>query len=510
MARIPRYQRSATIPGANVPTPRATAAAFGGLEGRALAQGGKQVSNWALIEGENKLNAESKIYVNETMSNVKSDMAKLEIELRRTTDGDIAGIIDQQFRNRILEAQEKAPSQIAYDQVTQGLNLSLGTIRTRAIREDSVYRDKRVINSNTVAHEDDQSAVYNNFSVLDSTIKASEARVNALRLPNVVKQGMIQDQRLELGFDGVTGYIDVGPAQAAKMLEDLNDPTKDEYFKHIIGDQKQRLIKYATDQITAFEASKKRNDTADRLQKTEDQSNIRTHWIDRMLNPMVPVSMEEIRIYEHQTADGRSVRPDGATLALLKQQFNTMTRPPTSTSEQKLDTMTDFQEQINLIKSDPDTYGESVFLQEAAMLESLSEGDIGLDHYNMLLKDLKEPLNSQKKLFLDIMKADLVKSNPILNIRDPKGAELYMQAAARVNKLLEEAEKDESINITDLYDPTSDKYMKKDSIIAGLQRTAAEIARDSVKNLGGPPTATGTPTTENQTTVERLIKLFTR
>ena len=52
--------------------------------------------------------------------------------------------------------------------------------------------------------------------------------------------------------------------------------------------------------------------------------------------------------------------------------------------------------------------------------------------------------------------------------------------------------------------------MKKDSIIAGLQRTAAEIARDSVKNLGGPPTATGTPTTENQTTVERLIKLFTR
>ena len=47
MARIPRYQRSATIPGANVPTPRATAAAFGSLEGRALAQGGKQVNNWA-------------------------------------------------------------------------------------------------------------------------------------------------------------------------------------------------------------------------------------------------------------------------------------------------------------------------------------------------------------------------------------------------------------------------------------------------------------------------------
>jgi len=492
MPRIPAYQRVASIPGPQgMAMPRATPAAMGSLEGAAMERGGANISDYVLDENDKKITAEAQIYAAKTLSAVRAKFAKREVHLRRTTDSDIAPVLDSEFATEVDAAQRNAPNPVAADKVAIGLQTFWGTLSTRAIYEDSVFRDKRVINSNTVAHENDQSAVYNNYGVLNTTIAASKARVNALVLPDVVKQKMIQDQKLELGYDGVRGYIDVGPAQASQMLKDLNDPTNDAYFKNILGDKKQQLIKYANSEIKAFETSQRLNETARRMQETQDQRDINTHWVDRLLNPAVGVTMEEIRTYEHKTTDGRIVKPNGGTIATLKNHFNTLAKPPITTSEEKLQTFSDLMEQVDYIKSDPESYGENVFLQEIAIEESLAQGDIGLQHYNVLIKNLNKPLDGQKKLFLDVMKQELVRSNGMLGIKDPEGTERYMQAVVRINELLEQAEQNEDINIMDLYDPKSDLYMKKDSEIAKLKRTDIEIQHSLIYNLTGKKRPTG-------------------
>tara|TARA_X000001382_G_scaffold83599_1_gene59164 strand:+ start:11839 stop:13359 length:1521 start_codon:yes stop_codon:yes gene_type:complete len=503
MARIPTYRRVATIPGPQgMAMPRATPAAFGSLEARQMAQGGLNISDWAIKETKTKIAQEAQIYSNKLLSSTRAKMTERANILRRTTDGDIAPVIHQEMLDEIALAQTNAPSQLAADKVGMGLRTMMGTFRAREINQDSVFRDKRLLLSNDEAHQNDKSTVYNNYNNLELTMQAAKARINALNLPPILKQEMMQKQLFELGYDAIRGQIDVGEVQAQQMLKELNNPTRDEYFKGIIdAKNKQSLTKYANTTIRQYQSERRSNEAAARLAHSDKQREITSYWVDRILDPMVPVTIEEMRTYED--SDGN--RPDGRTLATLKQHLNTLNKPTSTTTEEKLVAYTDLQEQIDFIKSDPETYGENIFLQEESILNSLNDGGISLAMYNSLLKQLKEPLNMQKKLFLAAQKQAIVKGNPMLGIKDPKGAELYMEAEAHLRRLMEEAEADENLDIMDLFNPDHEKYAGKK--LKQYHRSAKDIIRDAVQSMR--PTDATTPSSQpTDDTVTRIKRLF--
>ena len=100
MPRIPTYRRVATIPGPeSMAMPRATAAAFGGLEGRAMEIGGKEFSSTYGILGKEKATKAAQIYANKVVSDMRAHFAERAVILRRTTDGDIAPVLDTEMKD---------------------------------------------------------------------------------------------------------------------------------------------------------------------------------------------------------------------------------------------------------------------------------------------------------------------------------------------------------------------------------------------------------------------------
>ena len=100
MPRIPTYRRVATIPGPEgMAMPRATPAAFGALEGKAMEIGGRDISNVFGQLGKEKATKEAQIYANRVVSDMRAHFAERAVILRRTTDGDIAPVLDTEMKD---------------------------------------------------------------------------------------------------------------------------------------------------------------------------------------------------------------------------------------------------------------------------------------------------------------------------------------------------------------------------------------------------------------------------
>jgi hypothetical protein len=509
MARIPTYRRVATIPGPNqMAMPRARPEAFGALEARVMAQSGQNISDFVIKDLKDKQTKEAKIYANKIISSTRANMAERAVTLRRTTDGDIAPVLDTEMKNIIADAQINAPNQMAYDMVTLGLRTMGGTINARTINNDSIYRDKRLLLSNDEAHTNDKSTVYNSYPDLEATLASSTARINALNINPTEKRALQIKQSRELGYDAVRGQIDVGVEQAEAMLKELNNPTRDEYFAKILhAKDKQTLIKYANTTIRSYRAEERANNTAHRLAHNDQQRDLTTHWLDKILDPKDTVTIEQIRTGTVNIG-GVDVTPDGKTLNFLKSFIDKegQQKPPV---DQRTQGFIDALDLIDDAKSVPATYGERKSDVEEYLKVQLTKGFISTTEFRALLKELNAPFNLLKKEYIKLLKNDLTRSNDLLGIKDPEGDEFFLEAYKEMQNIITKYENDDKLDVMDLFDKNSPHYLH--TKLSRFKRSAQEKVKASIKKLVPKKPKTNVGTIDpNDTTVNRVKNVLNR
>ena len=89
--------------------------------------------------------------------------------------------------------------------------------------------------------------------------------------------------------------------------------------------------------------------------------------------------------------------------------------------------------------------------------------------------------DSRRKLLENLFKKRITKSNPVTGLVDIRGDELYMQAFAKIDDIIDRAIKAEK-PLADLYDPTKDDYIGKQ--LENYVRTPQQIIKDMASQFG--------------------------
>ncbi len=480
MPRIPTYRRVATIPGPEgMAMPRATAAAFGGLEGRAMEVGGKEVSNVFLQIGKEKSTKEAQIYANKIVSEQRAHFAERSVILRRTTDGDIAPVLDVEMKDAVATAQANAPNKAALEKVTMGLRTMFGTMRAREIGADSQYQDARLLQSNDTAHESDKSAVYNSPSLLFSTVEATKKRIDSLAIDPNTKREKTAEAVFALGEAAYRGSIESSEKSAQNVLKELQDPSKsDDIAKVLKQSDKDKLIRYADQTIRTHQAERTRLATQRRLEHTDNQRDIKEDLMVKFADPKQTVTMETVRKY--QLDNGAT--PDGSTISffhnLLRVAASGDPAPPASERVSKYESLL---EQVDTLTGDPEKHSSGIYAQEDVIDAAVLSRHITTAQGASLRKRLFADFDSRRKLLENLFKKRITKSNPVTGLVDIRGDELYMQAFAKIDDIIDRAIKAEK-PLADLYDPTKDDYIGKQ--LENYVRTPQQIIKDMASQFG--------------------------
>tara|TARA_R100000808_G_scaffold871_6_gene4154 strand:+ start:3981 stop:5525 length:1545 start_codon:yes stop_codon:yes gene_type:complete len=505
MPRIPTYRRVATIPGPEgMAMPRATAAAFGGLEGRAMEVGGKEASNVFLQIGKEKSTKEAQIYANKIVSEQRAHFAERSVILRRTTDGDIAPVLDVEMKDAVATAQANAPNKAALEKVTMGLRTMFGTMRAREIGADSQYQDARLLQSNDTAHESDKSAVYNSPSLLFSTVEATKKRIDSLAIDPNTKREKIAEAVFALGEAAYRGSIESSEKSAQNVLKELQDPSKsDDIAKVLKQSDKDKLIRYADQTIRTHQAERTRLATQRRLEHTDNQRDIKEDLMVKFADPKQTVTMETVRKY--QLDNGAT--PDGSTISffhdLLRVAASGDPAPPASDRASRY---VSHSERVDELSVNPDKHASEIYSEEDAIDASMKSRHITIAQGQQLKKRLRAPFDARKKTLLATVKQALVKANPMYGITDHKGSSLFAQAEIMIDELLAEGEGNKT-PLDEFYDPKSKHYLN-DKVITKYKRTPIEIIKDFQEELGIGNKAKPMESETEDDTIKRVRALF--
>ena len=480
MPRIPTYRRVATIPGPeSMAMPRATAAAFGGLEGRAMEIGGKEISSTYGILGKEKATKAAQIYANKVVSDMRAHFAERAVILRRTTDGDIAPVLDTEMKDQLAIAQTKAPNQAAYEKVTMGLRTMFGTMRAREIGADSVYQDERLIQSDESAHESDKSAVYNSPSLLYSTIEATKKRINNLAIDPTTKRDKLNERIFALGEASLRGSIESSEKSARAVLQELQDPAKNEDIaKYLKQSDKDKLIRYANTTIKTHEADAWRLKTQARQEHTDNQRDIKEDLMMMFADPKQAVTMEIIRNY---TLDN-GAKPDGGTLSFFYNLLRiSASGEPKPSEEDRVASYEGTLQIVDELVSKPNKHSWDMYATEDLIDDRVLSRHLPIPQGKFLRKRLRADFDARRTLLEKLYKNRITKSNKLTGLTDIRGDELYMQAFAKIDDILDEAE-EKKTPLAPLFDPTKPEYIGKQ--LEEFVRTPTEIIKDMQKQMG--------------------------
>lgn len=485
MARIPFQLRTQTVPGSSIPTGRATPNTFGAQSAVALQQGAAQVSAFAADYVNKKAKEDADMYVSKASSAAKAHFTQRAIDLRKTTNGDISALMDQEMADYKKLELPNAPNDEATTRMTMSFDSMFGTFKANSIINDESERVTRILFTDEQAYQDDRSTAYNASDPgagLATLTAGMEAKVNGLDISEQAKVELIEKRKFQLGFDSIQGMVDrdeTGARQALAMLQDPSDPT-DAFVNKA---DKAKLMKYADETISAHEADEARKLRVDSANRAIVQRDERNTLFQALLEDTLTPDM---------------IKDSGADADTKSFIRNAMINESTrDTLPPKIERVEKYMDLVELIE---DSHQDDYFATETEIMAAYDSRLIDKAEYKDLMKRLDLPEDQARKTFEKSLDTIINRTDPITGTKDPKGAELFTNAMTVLTDLVFEAEQNK-VPMHELFDFRSEHY-----VMPKLQqfiRTEEQIFNDIFK-VNQPPAAQTTE--EDQSIVDSIIE----
>tara|TARA_R110002051_G_C8703047_1_gene494672 strand:- start:506 stop:1678 length:1173 start_codon:yes stop_codon:yes gene_type:complete len=372
------------------------------------------------------------------------------------------------------------------------------TSASNSIAKDDLHRQNNLIIQSGKSHENNMSAVYDDFSSLDIVLVTSEAELNNLaKYVDPLEIAKLKENRkFELGKQAVIGLIDSSEMGAEEALSLLNHPD-DLLDKKVKTSDRQQLVKYAETAVRTHQADKTRKIAADAAARVVAQRGILNGLMDTYINGGMSMS-----VLKESSADARN---KSFFMTLMRQEVAGSPPPPASLQATTY---------VALIEAIDASGLDDVEEVKEVLMAARSNRLIIDSQFSSLLKRLEAPQNKSRKRFETALKNAITKSNPIFGLADPKGDELYLSAMMDVDAAVRKAEED-GTPLHKLFTPGSDEYIgpmmdkykrTMDVIVSDLSDAAETVTSPSIENPEIDPDAVSLEPSEEakKLTAERL------
>ena len=475
MPKIPSYQlQQVSIPGpGSIPQPRANASQFGGLQSQAAQRTGAKVEDWSLKLLQKMGEDNADLYVAKSTSEERNIFTKRAIQLRKTTDTDITPILESEMKTARDDAIKKAPNADGARRIEMSLNSIFSTMRATSMVQDEKFRTNRLILESEKAHQTNRATVYQDITQLNSVLASEIALINKLDISVDAKAELIQSRTYALGFDAFQGAIDSNEEGAKQALDVLKNPelygfglaidpkTGEKKYKDILRkEDRQKLIKYADSTIKSHESDARQKlilseKMRTMAQRTEKNRLMKLHEDGVLSNDDIKgssldaVSKQWIRNVIISDAKGDPPPPAEERSAIFINLYD-------MASDLDQEDLYSFEDQVEI-------YRGSRHITDSQM--------------SAILKIATKPRNEARKNIQKVAQDLLIKSNPMMGIKDHKGHQNYARAMIAVTKREEEYE-EQGKPLYNLYNPNHEDYVG--DIIESFKRTPAQIVQDLI------------------------------
>ena len=455
MVRIPTFQRTATLPGAQ--RLRATPEDFGGGVGHALQFTGNLLANFA----EKKQREETELYISRTTSEAMKNFTRRRLDLRNEIDGDITPFLSTEMASHVEGALGNAPNEDAARKAEISLNTMFTSMLVKSATGDELSRTKRRLTQFDTSHQNNRSSVYDDFDTLKTVIPAESAELDGMRIPPADKDEKRLEFQRELAFDAFQGLIDrdeTGAREALKMMQ-LNDAKKNPELKWLDKGDRQSLVRYANQTIKTHESDEDRlfarAERRRRVGQRDEENRLFDDFLDGGLN---------LKGVKKSKLDSRNKQ-------WLLKVMEAQNRQPPSPVE-RASTYTSLLNAVDFVQDETDFENAN-----NAVRESMAENLISYSQGMALITRLENPATKARKLVETVLKSTLTRTNQASGMIDPDGDKLYLQSYQDIESAIRTKIANNEPTAP-LFDPNNDEYIG-DFLVEKYSRTQAQI-NDSI------------------------------